>query len=386
MNNKLSALKFVRNNKKQSGVMIIALALTFMTMYIMNFLFLTTQESFKALFIEQPKKVAFVDLCIDTMGVDSTNCKTEEELYDNLEARREDIMSQLESQEGISEVIYTQCLYAHYQGIIGEIGYDFPLLEAEQIPSYIEHMDAKLIEGRMPENSGEILVDSKVLNNQHMSLNGYFNESSYGKVFKVVGVLESDNLTCVGTPQGYTNSGWYMVVQCENKNADMNKALKNIGISTTEYDTIWDKANCKEMYKEMVTDQLDAALIGILIVVMIFLAISIIVAYVSFMRNRVNEYCLYTSIGFARSDVYGMMMREIAIIFGGSLILGAIITIIIMLLMGNLVLDNLGLVYRYLYPQHLLRILAAFMAIVGLLQLPIIFTINNIKTIDLIED
>lgn len=320
------------------------------------------------------------------MGVDSTNCKTEEELYDNLEARREDIMSQLESQEGISEVIYTQCLYAHYQGIIGEIGYDFPLLEAEQIPSYIEHMDAKLIEGRMPENSGEILVDSKVLNNQHMSLNGYFNESSYGKVFKVVGVLESDNLTCVGTPQGYTNSGWYMVVQCENKNADMNKALKNIGISTTEYDTIWDKANWKEMYKEMVTDQLDAALIGILIVVMIFLAISIIVAYVSFMRNRVNEYCLYTSIGFARSDVYGMMMREIAIIFGGSLILGAIITIIIMLLMGNLVLDNLGLVYRYLYPQHLLRILAAFMAIVGLLQLPIIFTINNIKTIDLIED
>lgn len=386
MKNKLSALKFVRNNKKQSGVMIIALALTFMTMYIMNFLFLTTQESFKALFIEQPKKVAFVDLCIDTMGVDSINCKTEEELYDNLEARREDIMSQLESQEGISEVIYTQCLYAHYQGIIGEIGYDFPLLEAEQIPSYIEHMDAKLIEGRMPENSGEILVDSKVLNNQHMSLNGYFNESSYGKVFKVVGVLESDNLTCVGTPQGYTNSGWYMVVQCENKNADMNKALKNIGISTTEYDTIWDKANWKEMYKEMVTDQLDAALIGILIVVMIFLAISIIVAYVSFMRNRVNEYCLYTSIGFARSDVYGMMMREIAIIFGGSLILGAIITIIIMLLMGNLVLDNLGLVYRYLYPQHLLRILAAFMAIVGLLQLPIIFTINNIKTIDLIED
>lgn len=42
MKNKLSALKFVRNNKKQSGVMIIALALTFMTMYIMNFLFLTT--------------------------------------------------------------------------------------------------------------------------------------------------------------------------------------------------------------------------------------------------------------------------------------------------------------------------------------------------------
>ena len=119
---------------------------------------------------------------------------------------------------------------------------------------------------------------------------------------------------------------------------------------------------------------------------MIFLTISILVAYVSFMRNRVNEYCLYTSIGFGRKDIYGMMMREIGIIFGSSIFLGAVITIIIMLLMGNLVLDKLGLVYKYFYHEHLLRIIAAFMAIVGLLQIPIIFTINNIKTIDLIEE
>ena len=144
--------------------------------------------------------------------------------------------------------------------------------------------------------------------------------------------------------------------------------------------------NWAKMYKESVTDQLATALLGILIVVMIFLTISILVAYVSFMRNRVNEYCLYTSIGFGRKDIYGMMMREIGIIFGSSIFLGAVITIIIMLLMGNLVLDNLGLVYKYFYPEHLLRIIAAFMAIVGLLQIPIIFTINNIKTIDLIEE
>ena len=386
MKSKLSALKFVRNNKKQTGVMIIALSLTFMTMYIINFLFLTTQESFKSLFIEQPKSVAYIDLCLDTMGIDSDACKTEEELFDKVEEARNDIIDKLKKHEGISDVIYTQCLYAHYQGIIGEVGYDFPLLETNQIPSYLEHMDAKLIEGRLPQKSGEILVDSKVFNNQHMAIDGYFNELAFGKVFKVVGVLDSDNLTCVGTPQGYTNSGWYMVVLCDEKNSDMSKVLKDIGISTTEYDSIFDVVDWAKMYKESVTDQLDTALLGILIVVMIFLTISILVAYVSFMRNRVNEYCLYTSIGFGRKDIYGMMMREIGIIFGSSIFLGAVITIIIMLLMGNLVLDNLGLVYKYFYPEHLLRIIAAFMAIVGLLQIPIIFTINNIKTIDLIEE
>ena len=70
MKSKLSALKFVLNNKRQVWVMIVALSLTFMTMYIINFLFLTTQESFKALFLEQPKRVAYLDITPDTMGVE----------------------------------------------------------------------------------------------------------------------------------------------------------------------------------------------------------------------------------------------------------------------------------------------------------------------------
>ncbi len=46
----------------------------------------------------------------------------------------------------------------------------------------------------------------------------------------------------------------------------------------------------------------------------------------------------------------------------------------------------MGLKYKYFYPEHLLRILAAFAAIIGVLQIPISVTINNIKTIDMIEE
>ena len=386
MKSRLSARKFVRNNKKQVLVMIIALSLTFMTMYIINFLFMTTKESFKALFLEQPKRVAAVDLSLDTMGIERMSCASDEEFDDLITDTRQDILNQIKNHDGISAAYYTQCLYANYQGIIGEVGYDFPLLETEQIPEYLEHMDAKLIEGRLPENTGEILVDKKVLKNKQMKIGGYFNESVYGQVFKVVGVLDSDNLTCVGTPQGYTNSGWYMVILCDEENSNMTKVLNDIGITPTEYDTIFDAVDWADMYKEVVTDQLDTAMLAILVVVMIFLTISIMVAYVSFMRNRVNEYCLYTSIGFGRKDIYGMIMREIGIIFGRSILLGAVITIIIMFLMGRGVLDNLGLTYKYFYPEHLLRIIASYMAIVGFLQIPVIIAINNIKTIDLIEE
>lgn len=386
MKSRLSALKFVRNNKKQVWVMIVALSMTFMTMYVINFLFLTTKESFKALFLEQPKKVAYVELSLETMGVDAASYSSEEELYQGIDEARNSIMDKLKAHEGISDVIYTQCLYANYQGIVGGVGYDFPLLEESRIPDFLEHMDALLTEGRMPEGLGEILVDKKVLQNKKMKIGGYFNESSYGKVFKVVGALDSDFLTCVGTPRGYTNSGWYMVILCNEKNADMSAVLKDVGIETTEYDTIYDSVDWAKMYKELVTDQIDAALLAILIVVIIFLAISILVAYVSFMRSRVNEYCLYTSIGFARKDIYGMMMKEIGIIFGLSIVIGAAVTIVIMVLLGHFMLDSLGLVYHYFYPEHLLRILTAFLAIVGFLQIPVIVTINNIKTIDMIEE
>lgn len=386
MKSRLSALKFVRNNKKQVWVMIVALSMTFMTMYVINFLFLTTKESFQALFLEQPKKVAYVELSPETMGVDSVSYSSEEELYQGIDEARNSIMDKLKAHEGISDVIYTQCLYANYQGIVGGVGYDFPLLEESRIPDFLEHMGALLTEGRMPEGPGEILVDKKVLQNKKMKIGGYFNESSYGKVFKVVGVLDSDVLTCVGTPRGYTNSGWYMVILCNEENADMSAVLKDVGIETTEYDTIYDSVDWAKMYKELVTDQIDAALLAILIVVIIFLAISILVAYVSFMRSRVNEYCLYTSIGFARKDIYGMMMKEIGIIFGLSIVIGAAVTIVIMVLLGHFMLDSLGLVYHYFYPEHLLRILTAFLAIVGFLQIPVIVTINNIKTIDMIEE
>lgn len=386
MKSRLSALKFVRNNKKQVWVMIVALSMTFMTMYVINFLFLTTKESFQALFLEQPKKVAYVELSPETMGVDSASYSSEEELYQGIDEARNSIMDKLKAHEGISDVIYTQCLYANYQGIVGGVGYDFPLLEESRIPDFLEHMGALLTEGRMPEGPGEILVDKKVFQNKKMKIGGYFNESSYGKVFKVVGVLDSDVLTCVGTPRGYTNSGWYMVILCNEENADMSAVLKDVGIETTEYDTIYDSVDWAKMYKELVTDQIDAALLAILIVVIIFLAISILVAYVSFMRSRVNEYCLYTSIGFARKDIYGMMMKEIGIIFGLSIVIGAAVTIVIMVLLGHFMLDSLGLVYHYFYPEHLLRILTAFLAIVGFLQIPVIVTINNIKTIDMIEE
>ena len=346
MKSHLSAWKYVRNNKRQVWVMIIALSLTFMTMYLINFMLLTTKESFKGVFFGLPKRMAMMKLDWKTLGVDPDAYGSDEEASEAMQEAREKLIRDLKAREGIREVYYTQTLSFQYAGLIGEIWADFPLLSQEQIPEYLDHMEARLTEGRLPAGDGEILVDSTLMKNQSMEVGGWFMEKTWGKTFRVVGVLESDHFTCVGTPQGYANSGWHYVVLCDPDHAEMGPELEALGIHPTQYDTINDVKEWAEMYRKNVADVMDGALLGILLVVTVFLAISIIVAYISFLRNRTNEYCLYTSIGFSRSDVYSMIMREIGIIFGLSLLLGAVCSGIAMVIMGECMMKPLGLMWK----------------------------------------
>lgn len=366
--------------------MMIALALTFMTMYVINFLLMTTVESYKSIFLERPKKMVGFQLSVESMGIDISQYEDEDLLNEAISQRRKEIGKQLEQIVGIEKVYYAQMLNGKYQSIVGELYVGFPMLEANEIPEYMEHMGMKLIDGRLPSNDGEILVDQKMFLNQKMKIGDAFEPDIWGENFKVVGVSESNSVDCVGTPMGYTNAGRRFIVLCNESTSDMNENLKKIGIHVTEYDTLYDAEQGRQWYEDEVRYTIDTALLSILIVVMIFLAISILVSYISFLRNRINEYCLYISIGFGRGDIYRMMLREIGLIFGVSILLSVVVTILVMLGLGHWVLDPMGLIYRYLYPKQLLRIVAAFMAIVGALQLPIIITINNIKTIDRIEE
>ena len=386
MKSKLSALKFVRNNKKQVWVMVIAISITFMTMYVVNFLLMTTLESFQTIFLVQPKYLTMFSLTNETAGIDITEEDTEETAAEKRENARNRIIEDLKKIDGIRNVYYTQSLYATYNAIVGQVGYDIPLLSQEEIPEYLDHMGAKLAEGRMPSGDGEMLVDEVILKNSKKSVGDWYEEKTFGQVFKIVGAVESDKMVCVGMPYGYNNTGWYFMVLCDEAHSDMTQMLKQIGIEVSENDTINDAPDWERAYEENVEKQLTTAITAIMIVVTVFLAISILVANVSFLRNRVNEYCLYMSIGFARQEVYGMIIREILLIFGGSICLGVVLTAGLEVTLAKIILDPLGLCYRYFYWEQFCKIITAFIVIIGLLQIPISVTVNSIKTIDRMEE
>ena len=381
MKGKLSALKYVRNNKKQVGILISVIALTFTVMYVVNAVLMCTVESFKVVFLEQPKKTAYVELTLESMGLVNDESLTNE-MY---KERRLEILEELKDHKGIDGAYYTSVLSARYEGIIGETRFLFPLLEKDQIQSYLDHMDARLIEGRMPENEGEVIIDSRIMKNNKLKTGDLFDEDLFGDSYIITGVLESDIFACAGIPNG-SNNGIYYTVFCDENNCDMKKLFSDIGIELTSLDSIIDINTQAEFYETECKSVINTALTAIIIVVMIFLAISVLVAYISSMRSRMNEYCLYTSLGFSRIEVYGMIMREILFDFISGMLFGTILTVILMFILKTTVTEPVGLILKAFYPRQLLKITASFAAIIEILQIPIIVIINSIKTIDRIEE
>ena len=81
-----------------------------------------------------------------------------------------------------------------------------------------------------------------------------------------------------------------------------------------------------------------------------------------------------------------MILREIAILFGAGLLLGALLSGGIIALIDVLIMHPMGLIPVYIEPRLLCLILAAMAAVIGILQFPALLSVHRIRTIDMLED
>lgn len=119
---------------------------------------------------------------------------------------------------------------------------------------------------------------------------------------------------------------------------------------------------------------------------MFFLGILVIVVYVSFMRNRVNEYCLYASIGYGRRMIYGMIMREMMMLFSIGTAIGLLISFFVTWVLNVTIISPKGLIGHIVYPEQIATIIGIYVFLMGILQLPVLWSLKKIKTIDAIEE
>ena len=376
----------MKNNKRTVAVLITALALSFMAMYVVYVLLITSTESFEVVTTEMPKKVSFAALGAEAYGLKRESFESYEEYKKAYDASQEELIEKLKAHPGIENAYYTQIIESTYQSVMGASSFELPLMEPDMVQDFLDHVDAKLTDGEMPKGPGEVLVDETILKNGGYKIGDWFQKAWFGETFKVVGSIKSKSLVGVGVPNGTSNNGWYIVVYNDETATDLTGILKDNGILLGDEDEVWDAKAYQKFYRENVCDTIDMVLVALFVIVMSFLAILVLVAYVSFMRNRVKEYCLYSSIGYGRSEIYGMILREMAILFGLGAGIGLLLSLGTAWLTHAVVIEPKGLIGHVFYGGQILRILSTYVFLVGVLQIPVLINLYRIRTIDAIED
>lgn len=385
MKSKLSAWTYIKNNKRTVAVLVTALALSFMAMYAVYVLLITTTESFEEVVVEMPKKISYTSLGNKAYGVLRDDYETYEEFRAAYDAKQEELIENLKARAGIEDALYTQVILNTYQSVMGTYSFEVPLMESERIPEFLRHVDAKFIDGRMPEEAGEVLIDETIMKNGGYKLGDWFQKDWFGETFRIVGSIRSKGFLSVGVPNGYSNNGWYIVVYNDESATDLSGILQDMGIRPGDEDEVLDAKEYYKAYRKDVGDVIDTVLVTLFVIVMIFLAILVLVTYVSFMRNRVNEYCLYASIGYGRGEIYGMMLREMAILFGLGTALGLLLSLGAACGIHEMIIEPKGLIGHVVYGEQIFRILGTYLFLMGVLQLPVLFSLQRIRTIDAIE-
>lgn len=379
MEQKLSAMKYIKNNKRRVSVLIVSLSLCCVLIYLLNFLLSTTKESYEELLVEKPEKIQYIELPGYAYGMEPETENYLEVYYQN-ELR---LAGEIEQQEGVYEVMISQIIFAEILAIVGQCPYEIPCVEAQNIPVLLEHMGATLKEGRLPSQPGEIVLDESTMANGDYRIG----DKLYTDDFTIVGVIDCDTYFGCGVEVENESYGKVICVLTDGSITDWSEQLHKMGYKFDEEDAdIADVKNGETDLKKNIIDSINKPVNTVYAGVLIILSISLLVVYTMYLRDRRNEWCLYCSIGYSRKNIYYSIMRELLFTFIAALAIGSVLLIISMIALDYAMIRPLGLRCSYFMPKVLGEMAASYVLLFGILQIPVRYALYKIRTIDAIED
>ncbi len=386
---KLSAMKYIKNNKRRISVLAISLCLCFVLTYLTNFLLKSTEETFNVVLLDNAEKLQYIRLAGSSLGIDADNPDYDavlQEYYD----KNVELAEKLKKHDGVVDAYYTGIIYNNIKAAIGEWGLEVPLVEEEKIEALIEHYGTRVCEGRLPENPGELVFDKASMRNTGYKVGDYFDEDNCGTTYKIVGVLDSESYWGCGIlPEGewLNTNRLHIVVLSDGSIYDISKLLKQEGIVVRDnYDRIADVKHGEYDIKKDITDVISTSTDIVYLFIIILLSLALFIVYATYLRDRHNEWCLYCSIGYSRKEIYKSILRELLFSFSIAIVLGVVIISIAVLGIDYLMLRPSGLQCRYFYPDAILEILCSYALLFGVLQIPVRYALYKIRTIDAIDD
>ena len=385
MSQSLSAMMYIRNNKHRIAVPVVSLCLCLVLTYLTGFLLSTTEISCASVYLESTQFMQFISLSDQSLGAKTTMDPSEiKKEISRRNEKTEEIAALLAQHDGIQTAYTANFLTAEISPAIGRADTFFPLLEKEELPSLLSYSGAALVEGRMPEKPGEIVIDRASMNNDGSELGGYYNYTNYLESYRIVGILDSDLYFGCGIP-AEDQSDIKIIILISNIK-DIAAELEKENIHPGTGDMIFDYNYGKEIMQNQIQNAISTSTSYMYGGVLIILLLLLMVIYTMYLRERHNEWCLYYSIGFSKMSIYLSAMRELLFTFGAAVLAGTAVIIVSVVLLKYFAIDPYGLKCRYFDMNSIQTILCSYSFLLGMLQIPVQYALSRIRTIDAMED
>ena len=373
---KLSPIPYLIHNKKRTSVLIVSLSLFFVMIYVLGFFMGAVGEPLVNVCIDRFKRTFQVHVYVDndSLGEYETREEWDELVRPILYEKKEELQKIV----GDDEVFLVRGGYTILRLIVGNTSISSYYFEnTDDMNRYSQIIDAKLVEGRWPENPGELVVDT----------NSYINVGEdilrfIGSSYKIVGKVETPVYAVYGLPIDTEHNYYYLVAPSDYQKVN-GKYVEDHGFPcfyVEDYDTVMEntKGEIKSLddIKQLVT-----------IVATVLLATCVTVVFALHIRDRREEWCLFESIGFTSGQIYAMALKEMLICFVIAAGIGVLVSGAAVVVLDNFVIYPLGLGHiQLIRPKDALLAIEMYALIFALCQVPVFATIRGVQTVDNIEE
>jgi ABC-type lipoprotein release transport system permease subunit len=296
--------------------------------------------------------------------------------------------SNIKNIDSVEKVVDADIMYAGYNNMVGNMNVNIYSINKENLKYFIDKLDISIVDGRLPESTGnEIVIDEYLLRNTGKKIGDYIgrevdkNERFPGK-YKIVGVLDKKLLIGIVLKDGYgkDNNGKLFFPKKDQLNSMNSEILKEYS-SEGKINTIGFAA------KRMDNNNKEFNLISSIIIMILVFILAFTSGSSSYAHyySRRNHFGILKGIGYTKNKIVRIVTKEILLDNFIGLIIGIIVSILFMYILQMIFFKPGGIHFKALHINSNIKIFIIPLSTFIFSCISAWWIIMKINTIELIE-
>jgi len=396
MTGKLSASHYIKNNLNRVGLLSVTFGLFLAMVYSLGILLESSFVIIRNVLLDQNENVQIV--CVN-----ESRMQAEYGTAEALEGIRANVSEALDTDAVCCDLMkfYVNTAVGRYP-----LSYAFLAQKKTEVQYFLDYYQAELMEGAMPENASEILIGEAYAVNMNKKVGDHLSFKNSVR-YHIVGIVGNKKQTIGRKTPNYLIVGLKRedvfpgAVILFSGGTTINKAGQKEGL--IYYDILKENPKTVQLIKngliehivdytshqkeyEFNRDAISNVVNMIRTVSTIAVFICLLVIFNLYMNDRLSEWCLYHSIGYASKEIYFLIVRELMIVLGIAVFVGLLGILGLYVVLNNLIFAPLGQILILFDSGEAFGCLSILTLFFGILQASVFYAVQRIKTVDAIGD